>query len=149
MSTLECNNFMQIPGRELLQRFKINTKVDVLENPIPEELQYGYVYLGTSQYKGKEYKAFMRDEYNFGNLALLLLSPQGGGKSTFIANMCKNANSRHEAVIILDYIKNCELANTVKGSVRKEDIIELDLSKKKTSKGWGLMKLDVKVQMNL
>ncbi|AUN10701.1 hypothetical protein CF055_00250 [Clostridium botulinum] len=137
MSTLECNNFMQIPGRELLQRFKINTKVDVLENPIPEELQKGYVYLGPSNYKGKEYKAYMRDEYNFGNLALLLLSPQGGGKTTFIANMCKNANDKRESVIILDYIKNCELANTVKRSVRKEDVIELDLSKKECFQGLG------------
>ncbi|WP_045517005.1 hypothetical protein [Clostridium sporogenes] len=137
MSTLECNNLIQIAGRELLQRFKINTKIDVLEHPIPEELQSGYVYLGTSNYKGKKYEAYMRDEYNFGNLALLLLSPQGGGKTTFIANMCKNANDKRESVIILDYIKNCELANTVKRSVRKEDVIELDLSKKECFQGLG------------
>ncbi|KEI90696.1 hypothetical protein N493_14860 [Clostridium botulinum B2 433] len=137
MSTLECNNFMQIPGRELLQRFKINTKVDVLENPIPEELQKGYVYLGPSNYKGKEYKAYMRNEYNFGNLALLLLRPQGGGKTTFIANMSKNNNDKHESVIILDYIKNCELANTVKKVVNKDDVIDLDLSKKECFQGLG------------
>ncbi|KEI92594.1 hypothetical protein [Clostridium botulinum] len=137
MSTLECNNFIQIPGRELLQRFRINTKVDVLENPIPEELQKGYVYLGPSNYKGKEYKAYMRNEYNFGNLALLLLSPQGGGKTTFIANMSKNNNDKHESVIILDYIKNCELANTVKKVVNKDDVIDLDLSKKECFQGLG------------
>ncbi|APQ72698.1 hypothetical protein RSJ22_11940 [Clostridium botulinum] len=137
MSTLECNNFIQIPGRELLQRFRINTKVDVLENPIPEELQKGYVYLGPSNYKGKEYKAYMRNEYNFGNLALLLLSPQGGGKTTFIANMSKNNNDKYESVIILDYIKNCELANTVKKVVNKDDVIDLDLSKKECFQGLG------------
>ncbi|MHB9922699.1 hypothetical protein CGQ39_11710 [Clostridium botulinum] len=137
MSTLECNNLIQIAGRELLQRFKINTKIDVLENPIPEELQKGYVYLGPSNYKGKEYKAYMRDEYNFGNLALLLLSPQGGGKTTFIANMSKNNNDKHESVIILDYIKNCELANTVKKVVNKDDVIDLDLSKKECFQGLG------------
>lgn len=137
MSTLECNNFIQIPGRELLQRFRINTKVDVLENPIPEELQKGYVYLGPSNYKGKEYKAYMRNEYNFGNLALLLLSPQGGGKTTFIANMSKNNNDKHESVIILDYIKNCELANTVKKVVNKDAVIDLDLSKKECFQGLG------------
>ncbi|CBZ04095.1 hypothetical protein EXN25_05480 [Clostridium botulinum] len=137
MSTLECNNFIQIPGRELLQRFRINTKVDVLENPIPEELQKGYVYLGPSNYKGKEYKAYMRNKYNFGNLALLLLSPQGGGKTTFIANMSKNNNDKHESVIILDYIKNCELANTVKKVVNKDDVIDLDLSKKECFQGLG------------
>ncbi|MBY6877965.1 hypothetical protein [Clostridium botulinum] len=137
MSTLECNNLIQIAGRELLQRFKINTKIDVLEHPIPEELQSGYVYLGTSSYKGKEYKAYMRGEYNFGNLALLLLSPQGGGKTTFIANMCKNANDKKESVMVLDYIKNCELSNTVKKVVNKDDVIDLDLSKKKCFQGLG------------
>ncbi|KZL94392.1 hypothetical protein [Clostridium magnum] len=137
MSTLECNNLVQIPGRDLLERFKVNTKVNVLENPIPEELQQGYVYLGKATYKGKEYPAYMRNEYNFGNLALLLLSPQGGGKSTLIANMCKNANDNKECVIIMDYIKNCELADTVKMAVRKEDVIELDLSKKECFQGLG------------
>ncbi|MBO0557442.1 hypothetical protein EXQ37_10785 [Clostridium botulinum] len=137
MSTLECNNLIQIAGRELLDRFKISTKIDVLECSIPEELQTGSIYLGTSSYKGKECKAYMREEYNFGNLALLLLSPQGGGKTTFIANMCKNANDKKEGVIVLDYIKNCELANTVKRSVRKEDVIELDLSKKECFQGLG------------
>lgn len=143
MSTLECNNLVQIPGRDLLQRFKVNTKVDVLENPIPDELQHGYVYLGTAVYKGKKYSAYMRDEYNFGNLALLLLSPQGGGKTTLIANMSKNANENHESVIILDYIKNCELADTVKRAVRKEDVIELDLSKKECFQGLGFNEVKV------
>lgn len=143
MSTLECNNLIQIPGRELLQKHRINTKVDVLENPIPEELTKGYVYLGSANYKGKKYDAYMRDEYNFGNLALLLLSPQGGGKTTLIANMCKNANDRHESVIVLDYIKNCELSNTVKRSVRQRDIIELDLSRKECFQGLGFNEVRV------
>jgi len=102
MSTQETNNLLQIPGRELLDKHKAITKVDVLENPIPEELQKGYMYLGKTMYRGKEYDAYIRDEYNFGNLALLLLSPQGGGKTTFIANMVKSANTRKECCIILD-----------------------------------------------
>ncbi|WP_406543312.1 hypothetical protein [Clostridium ljungdahlii] len=39
MSTAECNNLIQVPGRDLLQRHKISTKVDVLESHVPEELQ--------------------------------------------------------------------------------------------------------------
>lgn len=137
MSTLECNNLIQIPGRDLLQRFKVNSKVNVLENPIPDELRHGYMYLGTATYKGKDYDAYSRDEYNFGNLALLLLSPQGGGKTTYIANLSKNANDNKECVIIIDYIKNCELADTVKSAVRKEDVIEIDLSKRECFQGLG------------
>jgi replicative DNA helicase len=146
MSTLECNNLLQIPGRDLMERFDIKTKVDVLENPIPVELQHGYAYLGPSTYRGKEYKAYIRDEYNFGNLALLLLSPQGGGKTTYISNLAKNCNDNHESIIILDYIKNCELAKTVKKVVRKEDVIDLDLSKKENFQGLGFN--EVKINSN-
>lgn len=146
MSTLECNNLLQIPGRDLMERFDIKTKVDVLESPIPLELQQGYAYLGTSIYKGKEYKAYMRDEYNFGNLALLLLSPQGGGKTTLISNLAQNCNDNHESIIILDYIKNCELAETIIKAVKKEDVIDLDLSKKENFQGLGFN--EVKINNN-
>lgn len=129
MSTSECNNFVQIPGRELLDRYKINTKVEVLESPVPEELKEGNIGLGESKCKGVEEKAYLPTEYNFANLALMLLSPQGGGKTTLIGNIASNANKAHEGNIVLDYIKNCELADSIKEVVNPEDIIEIDLSK--------------------
>lgn len=129
MSTSECNNFVQIPGRELLDRHSINSKVEVLESPVPEELKEGDISLGESKCKGVEEKAFLPTEYNFANLALMLLSPQGGGKTTLIGNIASNANKAKEGNIVLDYIKNCELADSIKKVVNPEDIIEIDLSK--------------------
>ena len=38
-----CQNFIQLPARELLDRYKI-TKIDTLESIVPKELQEGVVY---------------------------------------------------------------------------------------------------------
>jgi hypothetical protein len=129
MSTSECNNFVQIPGRELLDRYKVQSKVQVLENPIPEELTFGNIPIGENTCKGIKQDAFLPKEYNFANLALLLLSPQGGGKTTLIGNLANSANKAKESNIVIDYIKNCELAESLKKVLNPKDIIELDLSK--------------------
>lgn len=129
MSTLECNNFIQIPGRELLDKHKIATKVETLESPIPEELQKGNISLGEGIYKGEKQEGFLPVNYNFANLAMLLLSPQGGGKTTLIGNIVRNANKVKESNIVLDYIKNCELADSIKKVINPLDIVEIDLSK--------------------
>lgn len=130
MSTAECNNFIQAPGRDLIEKHKIKTKVDVLENQIPEELQEGNIELGTSTYNNKKFNAYLPIDYNPANLALMLLAPQGAGKTNFIANLCRCANKVHEANIVIDYVKNCELSNAIKKAVNPNDVIELDLTKK-------------------
>ncbi|OAA91336.1 hypothetical protein [Clostridium coskatii] len=129
MSTAECNNLIQVPGRDLLQRHKISTKVDVLESHVPEELQKGNIELGAATYNSKSFNTFLPTEYNSANLALMLLAPQGAGKTNFIANLCRCANKVHESNIVIDYVKNCELSNAVKKAVNSKDVIELDLTK--------------------
>ncbi|WP_291548111.1 hypothetical protein [Clostridium sp. HMP27] len=129
MSTSECNNFVQIPGRELLDKHKVNTKVEVLESPIPEDLRKGSIPLGESTCKGEVQAGYLPTDYNFANLALMLLSPQGGGKTTLIGNIARSANKAKEGNIVLDYIKNCELADSIKKVVNPKDVIEIDLSK--------------------
>lgn len=130
MSTAECNNFIQAPGRDIIEKHKIKTKVDVLENQIPEELQQGNIELGTSTYNNKEFNGYLPTDYNPANLALMLLAPQGAGKTNFIANLCRCANKVHEANIVIDYVKNCELSNAIKRVIDPKDVIEVDLTKK-------------------
>lgn len=129
MSTTECNNFVQIPGRDLLDKHKVATKVEVLENPIPEDLRQGIIPLGESTCKGEQQEGYLPTDYNFANLALMLLSPQGGGKTTLIGNIARSANKAKESNIILDYIKNCELAESIKKAIDPNSVIEIDLSK--------------------
>lgn len=137
MSTEECCNFLQIPGRELLAQHKTIEKVDVLEISIPEELSHGYIYLGKSIYKGIKQDAYLRDEYNQGNLPLCVMGPQSSGKTTFFANYAVNAHSRGESVIIPDFIKNCELAEAIEKVIPKKDLCIIDLSKNECLQGFG------------
>lgn len=147
ISTDEATNFFQIPGRTLLQQYPNIERVDVLENPIPEELSKGYIYLGTSTYKGKEYPAYLRDEYHQGNLPLTLMGPQGSGKTTFIANYVRNAYNKNEAVILIDFIKNCELSEAIEKVIPKSALTIIDLSKSSDLQGLGYN--EIKIDKNM
>ena len=137
LSTEEASNLIQIPGRTLLQQHPNIDKVDVLESPIPAEISKGYLYLGDATYKGKEYPAYLPDEYNLGNLPLTIVGPPGCGKTTYIANYVKYARKRKEAVIVIDFIKNCELSDDIERVVPKDDLIIIDCSDEEQLQGMG------------
>lgn len=141
-SSNEISNFIQLPGREIIRRFDIN-KVST-EVKIPEKLQSGYVLLGTAKYRDKYIKVFLENEYNVGNLPLILIGQQGSGKTTYIKNLSKYCNNNGEGVIILDFIKNCELSKDVEGVIKnKDDIITIDLSKESDIQGLGFNEIKI------
>lgn len=143
----ECQNFLQSPGRELLNTYNIkHTKV--IENPLPLELMNGTKYLGQVKYKESQYDAFLEDEYNIGNLPLIQIGAQGGGKTTFMANYAKCCNKVNEGVIVIDFIKNCELSNAIKTVVNKSDLIELDLSLEDNLQGLGYNEIEINDNMS-
>lgn len=148
MSIEECQNLLELPGRTLLERHKAIDKVNVLESPVPDELAHGYLSLGNVTYKGKEQAAYLRDEYDQGNLPLTVMGPQGSGKSTYFANYAKCANSRGEAVIVIDFIKNCELSEAIKSAVPKDSILELDLSDSRNLQGFGYNEIKFNAEMD-
>lgn len=128
MSTKEVQNFLEIPGYSLLNQHKNISKVDTLENPIPEQLQHGTKFIGTTSCKGKKYNAYLRDEYNIGNLPLVVLAPQNAGKSTLISNITKDSSNAGECNIIIDFIKNNELSHDVLKAVDKNKNVIIDCS---------------------
>jgi GTPase SAR1 family protein len=142
ISTEEAANFIQVPGRYLLTQFQNIEQVNVLENSIPEELLKGYIYTGDATYKGHEYPTYLPDEYNLGNLPLTIAGPPGSGKTTYIANYIKYARDRKEPVILIDFIKNCELSDDIEKIVPKQDLIVLDCSKEENLQGMGYNEID-------
>jgi GTPase SAR1 family protein len=137
ISTEEAANLIQIPGRTLLQQHPNIEKVDVLECPIPEEISNGYISLGSAPYKGQEYPTFLPDEYNLGNLPLTIVGPPGSGKTTYIANYVKYVRKRKEAVVLIDFIKNCELSEDIEKIIPKQDLIIIDCSNEEQLQGMG------------
>ena len=111
---------------------------------IPEKLKNGYVCLGTNKYKDSYTDVYLENEYNVGNLPLVLIGQQGSGKTTYMKNLTKYCNSNKEGVIILDYIKNCEFTKDVEKAVDKKDLIIIDLSKEECILGLGFNEISIR-----
>ncbi|MBP1924566.1 hypothetical protein J2Z76_000419 [Sedimentibacter acidaminivorans] len=135
-STKECGNFLSLPGRELLERFEIE-HINTLEVEVPEELRTGYIRLGCNTFKGNAIATTMSKDKNLANLGLVALGPQGCGKSTYFANYCKDVITAGESLIVIDFIKNCELSEEIKNVVPKNKLIELDLSKQENMQSFS------------
>lgn len=145
----EGQNFISLPGRELLDEYKNIDHTNILETQVPEKLQSGYIYLGTNTFKGNKTKAYLRDNYDQGNFPLVLIGEQGSGKTTFISNYVNNIQSRDEGAIVIDYIKNCDLSTTIEKVVAKERLIILDMSNIYEAQGFGYNELQPKTNNHL
>lgn len=149
MSTDEAaSTCIQIPGRTLLEQHDNIEKIDALEVSVPEELRTGYIRLGTVIYKGQQQEAYMRDEKHIGNLGLVVMGPQGSGKTTFLANYVKDAHSRGEAVIVPDFIKNCELSDEIEKVIPKNDLTVINLAEPNDLQGFGYNEIEFKENMS-
>ncbi|WP_195970421.1 type IV secretion system DNA-binding domain-containing protein [Clostridium thermobutyricum] len=148
MSTAEVGQLMQIPGRMLLTTLGIK-HVKTEEVKVPEKLQTGTHRLGTSKYKGNITPAYFGKEYNIASLPLVLFGMMGGGKSTFLANFAKDSIDNGEGVIVIDFIKKCELSDDIKAITPSEKLIEIDLSKMEDLQGLGYDELKIPENANI
>nr|WP_302599850.1 hypothetical protein [uncultured Cellulosilyticum sp.] len=123
----ECREFIQIPGRELLEAHNIN-HIRVLEGKVPDELQKGYIKIGKSTYKGNTVQTYFSSDKEIANLPVILLGPMGAGKTFQNLQYAKDVIAAGEGVICIDYIKNCDLANKIEAITPKERLIVLDMS---------------------
>lgn len=127
LSVDEVSNFIKIPGRLLLTSLGIS-HIKTEEVNIPKELSSGYICLGRNTYKGVKTKAYLEDDKEIGSLPLLIMGRQGGGKTIYLTNYCKNVIERGESIVHIDYIKGCEASKTIEKVVPKEKLIILDLT---------------------
>lgn len=127
----ECREFIQIPGRELLEAHKIN-HTKVLETKITEELLKGYIKIGKSTYKGNTVQTYFSQDKEIANLPVILLGPMGAGKTFQNLQYAKDVIAAGEGLIVIDYIKNCDLANKIEAVTPKERLIVLDMSQEKS-----------------
>ncbi|BFK81512.1 hypothetical protein I3900191A7_16570 [Clostridium baratii] len=147
LSTDEISQLVQIPGRSTLMQLGIK-HVKTEESKVPLELQSGFKRLGVSKYKGELTNAYLEDEYNTGNLPLVLIGSQGGGKTTYMGNYAKDCTKECEGLIIIDFIKNCELSEDIKMYVDVDKLIEIDLGSKDTIQGLGFNEVKITDDMN-
>lgn len=136
ISTDEAQNFIQMPGRSLLEKYKIN-HIDTLENATPEELQDGIMSIGTTVYKGISKKTYLTNDKEFKNLTLCLIGPTRAGKTTLIANLSKDSIDNKETTIIFDFCGNCELSNEIADVIENNKILNIDCADLDNMQGLG------------
>lgn len=143
----EVSNFIKIPGRLLLTQHKI-AHTNVEETQIPDLLKEGYFYLGENKYKNTYTKAYLQNEYNTGNYPLVMIGSQGGGKSEFIKNVAINCMNNGEGVILIDFIKSCNLSETIAKHVPEDRLVKIDLASEKTLQGLGYNEIKITEDMD-
>lgn len=146
LSVDECHNLIQIPGRDLLKDFNIK-HIQTAENPVPEKLQNGYIDLGSVKCKGNSQEAYLEDEYDKGSLPLIPVGAQGSGKSTFMANYYRFANTKKEGGVVIDFIKNCEMSEEVMSYLPQKDKIILDYNKEECIQGFAFNEFKIDDKM--
>ena len=127
-STQECSNFLQMPGRELLQHFKNIEHLKVLENPVPKELQSGFFRLGNVKVKESNTYAYKSSDKQLGRLGMAYLGSMGAGKTTFMTNNAFDIIQAGHGLVNIDIINNCELSDSIKSICPKDRLIEIDCS---------------------
>jgi len=137
MGDEECQSFIVLAGRELLERYNFIDKVETQETEVPEDLQEGVMCVGVNRFRGNDQPAYLSNDKEYKNLTLVLIGPTRAGKSTLIGNLSRDAIQAGECVIIFDYIRNCELSSEIAALFPKEKTLTIDCSNPKTIQGLG------------
>lgn len=128
MSIDECQNLLELPGRSILEKHNVIERIDVLETPVPKELQTGVMCIGETIYKGMRRKTYLSSDREFKSLTLCLIGPTRAGKSTLIQNLTKNAVENGECAFLFDFCGNCELSDEVATVFNKSEVLIIDCS---------------------
>ncbi|MDE5977986.1 MAG: hypothetical protein K2G70_05935, partial [Turicibacter sp.] len=128
MSSDECMNFIALPGRSLLNEYKIIEKVETHTTDIPDDLQQGVMCIGTVTHQGVSKKAYLSTDKEYQHLSLVVIGPTRAGKSYFLTNIMADAINNGECSIIFDFCGNCELSDDISSKVAKGKILNIDCS---------------------
>ena len=132
ISSGECQNFIALAGRKILDRFNFIDKVNTQETQVPEDLRTGVMSVGINTYRGVHQGAYLSTDKEYSQLTLVLVGPTRAGKSVLISNLARNAMQHNECCLIFDFIENCELSMEI-ASVFPEDRVKIiecgDISK--------------------
>lgn len=136
-SDQECQNFISIAGKELLDEYNFIDKIKTSETQVPDELRNGIMNIGVNTFRGNKQQAFISNDKEYRNLALMLIGPTRAGKSTLIGNLSKDAINNGECVFLFDFIKNCELSEEIAALFPKEKVLTIECNDFDNLQGLG------------
>jgi hypothetical protein len=145
ISDLECQNFISIAGRELLERHNFIEKVETQETQVPEDLRNGVMRMGENIFRGMKQKAYLSTHKEYQYLSLFLVGPTRSGKTTLIGNLSYDAITNGECVILFDYIENCEMSTEVSALFPSDKVLNIECHNREKAQGLGYNEVKISI----
>ena len=133
----EAQNFIALPGRDVLERFAGIERVETQETEVPEDLRSGVMCIGTNTYRGVEQPAYLSTDREYKNLTLVLIGPTRAGKSTLLGNLGADAIRNGECMIVFDFISNCQLSSEIAALFPPEKVLTIECGDLRKLQGLG------------
>lgn len=125
MSVEEVGTFIAQPGKELIKKYDIKAN-SINEEKVPNICKEGYISTGTV---GKKQEKSYLNPNPDQDTGLAITGKQGSGKTEELKNYSYDSEDHGDSIVILDYIGNNDLANTIQSIVPREKLILKDLSR--------------------
>lgn len=127
MSSEEVGSIVVQPGKELITKHNIESN-SINEESVPNICKKGYISTGISSKKGTSHKSYLNPNPDQ-DTGLAITGKQGSGKTEGLKNYSNDCIKHGDSLVILDYIGNNDLANTIHQIVPKDKLVLKDLSK--------------------
>lgn len=122
-SIYECSNFISLPGDSLIKEYNNIEHNNIYDKSIPNCLKRGQVLLGNSL---KNTNVYYSSDKECSRLGKLFIGGMGSGKTYAMIKLAKQIINKGDGLVVLDIIKNCELADSIKKITPKDKLIEID-----------------------
>ena len=122
----ECQNFLSMPGSDILKQHKNIKHNKVKETKVPKCLENGEIRIGTVKCKENTQEAYYSTDKQFSKLGRVILGSMGSGKSHYLTNLAKDIIKADRGLIVIDYIDKCQLADSIKAITPKDRLLEID-----------------------
>jgi hypothetical protein len=122
-SIYECSNFISLPGDSLIKEYNNIEHNNIYDKSIPNCLKRGQVLLGNSL---KNTNVYYSSDKECSRLGKVFIGGMGSGKTYSMIKLAKQIINKGDGLVVLDIIKNCELADSIKKITPKDKLIEID-----------------------
>ena len=122
-SIYECANFISLPGDSLIKEYNNIEHNNIYDKSIPDCLKKGQVLLGNSL---KNINVYYSSDKECSRLGKVFIGGMGSGKTYSMIKLAKQIIDKGDGLIVLDIIKDCDLADSIKKITPKDKLIEID-----------------------
>ena len=118
-----------MPSLEVINQFKMIEHNKCLELKAPKCLENGKIRIGTVKNKENKQEVYYSMDEQMKRMSRILLGSQGAGKDYYMVNIADDIIKADRGLIAIDYIDECQLANSIKAITPKDKLIEINCNK--------------------